>query len=89
MLRRDFLKTTGALTAGCVIPMSLVEIAFAKESKSKNFIFAFISDSHIQQIKGSKFVRNWDKGLERAIAECNLLDPKPDFVMYGSIRQGG
>lgn len=83
MLRREFLKTTGTLTAASIIPMSLVEIAFAKESKAENFTFAFISDSHIQQIKGNKFVRNWDKGLQRAIAECNLLDPKPDFVMFG------
>jgi 3',5'-cyclic AMP phosphodiesterase CpdA len=83
MLRRDFLKTTGTLGLGCVLPISLVEVAFAKESPAKNFTFAFISDSHIQQIKGNTFVRNWDKGLQRAIAECNLLDPKPDFVMYG------
>ena len=83
MLRREFLKTTGTLTAASIIPMSLVEIAFAKESKAQNFTFAFISDAHIQQIKGNKFVRNWDKGLQRAVAECNLLDPKPDFVMFG------
>lgn len=83
MLRRDFLKTTSALGLGCVLPISLVEVTFAKESQAENFTFAFISDSHIQQIKGNSFVRNWDKGLQRAVAECNLLDPKPDFVMYG------
>ncbi|MGB6019638.1 MAG: metallophosphoesterase [Sulfurimonadaceae bacterium] len=83
MKRRDFLKTTGTLAAGAIIPMSLVEIAFGKGNEAENFTFAFISDSHIQQIKGSKFVRNWDMGLQRAVAECNLLNPRPDFVMYG------
>jgi 3',5'-cyclic AMP phosphodiesterase CpdA len=61
--------------------MSMVELAFA-DSK-KNFTFAYISDSHIQHINGTKFVRNWDRGLIRAVAETNLLDPKPDFVVFG------
>ncbi|MGB7932268.1 MAG: metallophosphoesterase, partial [Gammaproteobacteria bacterium] len=47
------------------------------------FTFAFISDSHITQIKGNEFVRNWDRGLIRAVAETNLMDPRPDFVFYG------
>lgn len=79
--RRNFLKGTAALLAAGTLPVSLVEVAFAK--KSKNFTFAYISDSHIQQIKGTKFVRNWDRGLIRAVAETNLMDPKPDFVVYG------
>ena len=58
--------------------MSLVELAFA--DPKQNFTFAYISDAHIQHIKGTKFVRNWDRGLIRAVAETNLLDPKPDFV---------
>jgi 3',5'-cyclic-AMP phosphodiesterase len=74
--RRDFLKTGGAL------PVSLVEIAFGKDS-DRNFTFAFISDSHITQIKGNEFVRNWDRGLILAVAETNLMDPRPDFVFYG------
>jgi len=28
-------------------------------------------------------VRNWDRGLIRAVAETNLLSPKPDFVLFG------
>ncbi len=28
-------------------------------------------------------MRNWDRGLIRAVAETNLLQPKPDFVMFG------
>ncbi len=79
--RRDFLKTAGVLTAVSCLPINLVELAFA--DSRKNFTFAYISDSHIQQIEGSKFVRNWDRGLIRAVAETNLLDPKPDFVVFG------
>jgi len=79
--RRDFLKTAGVLTAASCLPVSLVELAYA--DKSKNFTFAYISDAHIQHIAGTKFVRNWDRGLIRAVAETNLLDPKPDFVVFG------
>ncbi len=79
--RRDFIKGAGALAAGACLPVSLVELAFA--DRSQNFTFAYISDSHIQHISGAKFVRNWDRGLIRAVAEANLLTPKPDFVFYG------
>lgn len=80
--RRDLLRNGGALLAASSLPISLVEIAFGKEAE-QNFTFAYISDSHITQIKGNEFVRNWDRGLIRAVAETNLLDPKPDFVFYG------
>ncbi|QPK61516.1 metallophosphoesterase [Methylomonas sp. LL1] len=79
--RRQFLKTGGALALGSTLPISLVELAFAEPSQ--NFSFAYISDAHIQHIKGARFVRNWDMGLKRAVAEANLLTPKPDFVMFG------
>ena len=79
--RRDFLKNAGALVAASALPVSLVELAFA--DSAQNFTFAYISDAHIQQIKGNKFVRNWDRGLLRAVAEANLLEPKPDFVIFG------
>jgi 3',5'-cyclic AMP phosphodiesterase CpdA len=81
MNRRDFLKHSGLLLAASTLPLSLVELAFA--NTEDNFSFAYISDAHIQQIKGTQFVRNWDKGLMRAVAEANLLDPKPDFIMFG------
>lgn len=80
--RRDLLRNGGALLAVSSLPISMIEIAFGKESE-KNFTFAYISDSHITQIKGNEFVRNWDRGLIRAVAETNLLDPRPDFVFYG------
>ncbi len=79
--RRDFIKGTGTVAAASTLPLSMVELAFA--DPRKNFTFAYISDSHIQHIKGSSFVNNWDRGLIRAVAEANLLQPKPDFVVYG------
>lgn len=79
--RRQFLQGAGALAAVGALPISLVELAFAQSDR--NFTFAYISDSHIQHIKGGQFVRNWDRGLIRAVAETNLLTPKPDFVIYG------
>jgi len=79
--RRELLKGAGVLLAAGTLPVSMVEMAFA--DNSKNFTFAYISDSHIQQIKGNTFVRNWDRGLIRSVAETNLMDPKPDFVFYG------
>jgi Icc protein len=79
--RRDFLKAAGALTAVNALPVSLIELAFAEPAQ--NFTFAYISDAHIQQIRGNSFVRNWDMGLRRAVAEANLMTPKPDFIMFG------
>ncbi len=82
MNRRNFLKTgLGAAAAGA-LPMSLVELAWGK-GDAERFTFAYISDSHITHLEGGRFVRNWDRGLIRAVAECNLLDPRPDFVVYG------
>ena len=79
--RREFLKGAGAIAAASALPLSTVELAFA--DPSKNFTFAYISDSHIQHIKGSRFVNNWDRGLIRSVAEANLMQPKPDFVVFG------
>jgi Icc protein len=81
--RRMFLKTTGAAMIVGAFPMSLVKVAFGAPDPSQDFTFAYISDAHIQHIEGTKFVRNWDMGLIRAIREANLLTPKPDFFMFG------
>ena len=81
LTRRGFLKGAGLAGLGSLLPLSVVELAFA--DADQNFSFAYISDSHIQHIKGREFVRNWDQGLKRAVAEANLLNPKPDFVLYG------
>ncbi|GMR17188.1 MAG: metallophosphoesterase [Gammaproteobacteria bacterium] len=80
--RRELLRQGGALLAASSLPISMIEVAFGRDS-SRNFTFAYISDSHITQIKGNEFVRNWDRGLIRAVAETNLLDPRPDFIFYG------
>lgn len=80
--RRTFLKAAGAATAAAAAPFSLVEVVFGA-AKGEKFTFAYVSDSHLQQIKGTKFVSNFDKGLTRAVAELNFMDPKPDFVVYG------
>jgi len=79
--RRDVLRSAGALAALHCLPVHIVEMAFA--DAGRNFRFAHISDAHIQHIHGTKFVRNWDRGLIRAVAEANLLEPKPDFVIFG------
>jgi 3',5'-cyclic AMP phosphodiesterase CpdA len=80
--RRNFLKKGGALLAAGALPVSLVEVVLGADDKAK-FTFAYISDSHITHIKGNKFVNNWDHGLKRAVAETNLMNPKPDFIFYG------
>ncbi len=77
--RRGFLKSTGLIAA--TLPFTQVKLAFAGDHPDINI--AYISDSHLQHIKGTEFVRNWDRGLIRAIAETNLLDPQPDFIVYG------
>lgn len=79
--RRKFLKSTAAGLIAGALPVSVVKLAFGSEER--DISFAYISDSHIQQVKGSKFVRNWDRGLMKAVAEANLLDPHPDFVIFG------
>lgn len=80
--RRGLLQGGSALVAGATLPVSLVKLAWA-DDPAQDFTFAYISDSHIQHIKGNEFVRNWDRGLIKAVAECNLMSPKPDFVVYG------
>jgi 3',5'-cyclic AMP phosphodiesterase CpdA len=79
--RRDFIRRAGAAAAASTLPLSVVELAFTQSSQ--NFTFAYISDAHIQHIRGNEFVHNWDRGLIRAVAETNLLTPQPDFVMFG------
>jgi 3',5'-cyclic AMP phosphodiesterase CpdA len=80
--RRDILRNSAAVIAASSLPLSMIELAFGSSAQD-SFTFAYISDSHITQIKGNEFVRNWDRGLMRAVAEANLLDPKPDFIFYG------
>ena len=77
--RRGLLQGAGAVLAS--LPLTRVNLAFG--GAREDIEFAYISDAHLQHIKGTQFVRNWDRGLIRAVAETNLLDPKPDFVVFG------
>jgi Icc protein len=70
--RRTFLKAAGAAAAAATAPFSLVEVVFGK-GQSERFTFAYISDSHITHIKGTQFTQNFDKGLQRAVAEVNFM----------------
>jgi len=81
--RRSVMAAGAAAAAGTIatLPISMVRLAFGGERD--DFAFTYISDSHIQQIKGASFVRNWDMGLKRAVAEANLMKPESDFVMFG------
>jgi len=81
--RRTFLKTAGTALVGSALPVSLVKVAFGAADSARDFTFGYISDAHIQYIKGKDFVRNWDMGLKRSIMEANLLSPRPDFFMFG------
>jgi len=83
LISRRSVIAAGVAAAGTVttLPVSMVRLAFAGERE--DFSFAYISDAHIQQIKGASFVRNWDMGLRRAVAEANLLKPESDFVIFG------
>src|SRR3990172_6018679 len=80
--RHTFLKAAGVITAAAALPVQLVEIAWGKGPDEK-FTFAYISDSHITHINGTEFVKNFDKGLQRAVLEVNFMDPQPDFVVFG------
>jgi 3',5'-cyclic-AMP phosphodiesterase len=82
MTRRTFLRAAGTLAAATALPMGLVKVTDAQKAGDK-FTFAYISDSHITQIQGSSFVRNFDNGLKKAVLEVNFLDPQPDFVVFG------
>ncbi|ALC15948.1 calcineurin-like phosphoesterase [Desulfuromonas soudanensis] len=80
--RRIFLQQLGAAAAVTALPLSLVEIAWGA-GKGESFTFAYISDPHITQIKGTEFVDNFDKGLAKAVLEVNFMFPQPDFVVFG------
>jgi 3',5'-cyclic-AMP phosphodiesterase len=79
--RRRFLSAGAASLAVTALPVTMIEIARGREKD--NFMFAYISDAHLQHLGGTRFVRNWDRGLLRAVAETNLLNPAPDFVIFG------
>jgi len=79
--RRGFLGGSAALALSASLPLALFEFAAAKEAGT--FTIAHLADAHIQSVRAGEFVRNWDRGLIRAVAEINLLNPPPDFVVFG------
>jgi 3',5'-cyclic AMP phosphodiesterase CpdA len=81
MTRRSFLKATTTFTAASMLPFKLVDVCWGKEGEK--FTFGVISDSHLTHIKGTKFVNNFDKGLQQAVAEIGLMWPQPDFIVFG------
>lgn len=84
--RREFLKTAIKTGALATVPGSLLSYSQSMAQQveikhgSKKFTFAYISDSHLlDRGREHKFAR----ALIRAVNDVNMLDPKPDFVLYG------
>lgn len=82
MNRRTFLKMATTFTAASMLPLKLVDVCWGQKENEK-FTFAAISDAHLTQIKGTRFVNNFDKGLQQAVAELGLMWPQPDFLVFG------
>ena len=54
--------------------------AAKKPADERSFKFAYISDSHLYKRElNDRFVRS----LLRAVDDVNMMDPQPDFVLYG------
>jgi len=74
-----------AAAKGLITPHSfqLVKMAYGADSdngKVSPFTFAYISDTHLYEKKlNDRFVR----AIIRAVNDVNLLDPQPDFVLFG------
>jgi 3',5'-cyclic-AMP phosphodiesterase len=81
MDRRGFLRRSAGMAALTTLPITLVDIAQA--GAAEDFSFAFISDAHLQQVRGREFVRRWDDALRLAIDEANQMGRKADFVVFG------
>ncbi len=82
MSRRTFLKMTAALTGTSILPLTLVKVCWGQKEEEK-FTFAAISDAHLTHIGGERFVKNFDKGFQQAVAELGLMWPQPDFLVFG------
>lgn len=87
--RRNFLgmslkASAATMFAGVFAPsatslLGLGGVAHASTKKISPFTFAVITDAHLYDIPGHKF----DAILEKAVADVNSLNPRPDFVLYG------
>ena len=90
--RRSFMKLAGisagiAASKGLLPPHSfqLVDVAQAQRPAPARaglarFTFAYISDTHLYERKlNDRFVR----AMLQAVDDVNMLDPQPDFVLFG------
>jgi 3',5'-cyclic-AMP phosphodiesterase len=92
--RRTFMKLS-AIAAGTAAAkglitnhsFQLVKMAYGADQengkdigKVSPFTFAYVSDTHLYEKKlNDRFVR----AIIRAVNDVNLLDPQPDFVLFG------
>lgn len=76
--RREFVTRAAA---AATLQVSLVDVTLG--DPRRDFTFAYLSDAHVQHLRGAQFVRGWDEALRRAVAETNLLRPRPDFAVFG------
>ncbi len=79
--RRNFLQGAAAAGVGTILPLTMVTVGSAQASDG--FTFAWVTDQHLQHIKGTKFVKSFDDGFKLAISEVMNMNPKPDFVFFG------
>src|SRR5262249_11201363 len=85
--RRSFLRgraaALGAAVGAGITPRSFqpVKMVHAQPvtGKVQQFVFAYISDSHLyERSLNERFVN----ALMRAVSDINAMDPQPDFVLY-------
>ena len=77
--RRDFLKLAGM--GGVVFASSLPGCASLGTSGTQDFYFVQLSDIH-WGYNNASVNPDFKVSLQKAIAQVNALDPKPDFVVF-------
>ena len=84
--RRQFFRLSLAAAAAAAVngvrfhPTSFQPVSVAHAKGAEPFTFAYVSDSHLyRRDLNDRFVRS----LLRAVDDVNLLDPPPDFVLFG------
>jgi len=94
MSRRDFFTISGKaglatlVASAAGVNFGMVQVAEAAVGKGKvtPFRFAILTDAHLFSQADHKF----DAMLEKAVNDCNNMNPRPDFVLYcGDIAQNG
>lgn len=82
--RRTFLRGTGAALATTALtsPLRMVRVAHGAQGQEP-FVFAYLSDSHINYIGDGNFTQMFLDGLGRGVTELAFMEQEPDFVVYG------